>query len=225
MIRQLGRALLAVAFVAGALEAQVVTIPYNKLYTVPSGATSYLYTGLDLSGTTLNVSTLNGGIFNPITSVPGPSSFPGLWFGSNQSSATYTFTFNRPVTFFEFYITAQSTFGNLSEVFNGFTVNSGTPSFAFTSVSGTAWDGSNLTSTQNDGRSLLAISVGAGQSFTSVSFDHVQVGAPNGSVIEQIRYDATPTNVVPEPSTYALMAVGLIALGAISKRRVARSNG
>ena len=103
-------------------------------------------------------------------------------------------------------------------------MNGGTPSFAFTNVSGTAWDGTNLTSVQNDGRSILAISVGAGQSFTSVSFDHVQSGSPSGSVIEQIRYDATPTNVVPEPSTYALMAVGLLVLGVASSRRGAGRN-
>jgi len=155
---------------------------------------------------------------NPIVSLPGPSSFPGLWFGANQSSATYSFTFNKALTFFEIYVTAQSTNRGFSEIFNGFTVNGGSPTFAFTNVSGTAWDGANLTSIQPDGRSILAISVGTGQSFTSISFDHVQTGPPNGSVIEQIRYEAAPTNVVPEPSTYVLMAIGLLAVGTLSRR-------
>ncbi len=57
MIQQFGRALLLVAVATVSLKAQVVTIPYNTLYTVPNGATSYLYTGLDLSGTTMNVAT------------------------------------------------------------------------------------------------------------------------------------------------------------------------
>ena len=224
MIQTFGRALLAVSMVAGSLGAQVITVPYNTLYTVPTDVTSYLYTGLDASGTTMSILATNGGIFSNIVDLPSPNSFPGLWFGKNNASGTYRFTFNKPVTFFEMYVTAQSTYPRqpISEIFNGYTVNGGTASFAFTNVSGTAWDGSDLTSTQGDGRSILAISVGVGQSFTSVSFNHVQVGGPNGSVIERIRYEAESTNVVPEPSTYALMATGLVALGFASWRRKGR---
>ncbi len=222
MIQTFGRALIAVSMVAGSLGAQIITVPYNTLYTVPTNVTSYLYTGLDGSGTTMSILATNGGIFTNLVGTPGPNSFPGLWFGGNSASGTYRFTFNKPVTFFEMYVTAQSTLGQVSEIFNGYTVNGGTPTFAFTNVSGTAWDGSNLTSTQNDGRSILGISVGAGESFTSITFNHVQVGGAAGSVIERIRYEAKSNNVVPEPSTYALMATGLLVLGFASSRRKAR---
>ncbi|MEP6835162.1 MAG: PEP-CTERM sorting domain-containing protein [Gemmatimonas sp.] len=208
---------------ANVLPAQIVTIPSSKLQIIPSLTTSFLYTGLDNQGTTMLATASNGGTIKGIS-----GALPGLHFGSDDQSGQYTFSFNAPISFFEFHFTAQST-GNFtgapfSEIFNSFAVNSGTAALAYTNIDRTAWDGFNLTSTFNldNGKSLLAISVGAGQSFTSVSFNHVQTGQPAGSVIEEIRYERGngAVAVVPEPSTYAMMFAGLLGMAVVARRKV-----
>jgi len=202
---------------ATAVKAQVVTINSSTLSTIPVGnPASHTYTGLDGSGTTLTVSRTSGASHAPLIG----GTWPGLWFGGNQSSGVYSFTFDRPVTFFEYYFTAMSTGGGtFSEVLDQFTAN-GTASLSYTNVMSTTWDGSAIFAQNANASALLAVTASAGQSFTTLSFRHQQTGSPNGSVIERIRYDAGPQNaVVPEPSTYVMMATGLAALVTLARRR------
>lgn len=206
------------AMSATVAQAQVVTVNAATLWTVPgTNPASHTYTGLDALGTTLTVSRGGSGSLAPLVG----GAYPGLWFGGNQSTSVYTFTLSRPVTFFEFYFTAMSTGGGgaFSEVIDQF-ISNGPSSLAYTNVMNSAWDGSAITSLTPDGSAILALNAAAGQSFTTVSFRHRQRGQPNGSVIERIRYDAGPQGtVVPEPSTYLLMATGLAGLGILVRRR------
>ncbi len=206
-------AAVSVVVCAGA-QAVVVNVPAGTLYTVPSGSTSHTYLGLDADGTSMHAQASPGGRFDPINS----GDFYGLWFGSNHQSATYTFSFSAPISYFDFRVNAMSTLGDNAETIGNFTLDTAaTPSFTFTNIQYTAWDGSTVTSgPQDNGEFILTISVGPGQSFSSVSFDHFQVGRPSGSVVRQINYELAP---VPEPANVALMLLGFAVLAGVARRR------
>jgi hypothetical protein len=209
------RLLAALCLVSTPVAAQIVTIGSSTLGTMPFG-TAHTYTGLDGLGMTMNVTAGAGGLMGSF----GPS-VPGLWFGLSNQSSSYNFTFSSAIRFVEFSFTAQSTdlMQGVSETFRNFITTSGTRTYSFTNVQGTAWDGTSLTSTVLDGKSVLGISVAAGQSFTGINFEHLVTGGPAGSVISQMRFERAPSTVVPEPQSYLMMAGGLLVLGGIARRR------
>ena len=197
---------------AGAAQAAIVNISSS---TLSSSAGSY--SGLDGSGTTLNVTTSGGSLADI-----GPGPFEGLWFGGNDASGTYTLTFNKPVDYVSIHVNAMSTFDSHVETIGAFAVNGpGTPSLAFTNIQFTAWDGSTITSGPVDnGEFNMVITPAAGQTFTAVSFFHFQSGFPNGSVFRDIGYElAGGRSGVPEPATWALTLLGFGLVGATLRRR------
>lgn len=207
----------AVFFAGAAVQAQTV-ISYTVLQSGVSNVVSKTYSGLDGAGTSLTVSTARpGGL---LTRAGGPGSFPGLWFGDDEQSAVYSFTFSAPVTFAEFLFTAVTNNGASNETLSNFVSPSGALIGDYTNVQNTTWNGTTLFATAAGGSAVLGFSRAGGASFSSISFNHnVLSGAPNGIVIERMRYTLGSTTTVPEPSTYALMAVGLAAVGAASRRR------
>lgn len=208
--------------VSGALLQGQTVIPHTVLQAGTGTTTSRVYTGLDAQGTTLTATAGAGGQLLTIPGSPGPSSFPGLHFGGNNTSATYTLTFSAPVTFAEFLFTAHSNTPNGDvETLSNFTSNAGALIGAFTNVQNTAWNGTTLTTSAPDGRATLGFTRAGGGSFSSVSFNfNVLSGSPEGTVIQQMRYSlAGSASAVPEPSTYALTAVGLIAIAVLRRRR------
>lgn len=202
----------SVLMLTAAAHAVVVNVPAETLDNISPGLL-YTYTGLDGAGTAMTAQASAGGAMNAITS----GSYQGLWFGGNQGSATYSFTFSSPVSYFDIHINAMSTLNQHVETIGGFTLDSGaSPSFAFTDYGNSAWDGATVTSGPADnGDFRLAISVGPGESFSSVSFYHFQSGVPNGSVVRDINFELA----VPEPSSYALLLLGLGFIIARARRR------
>lgn len=204
----------AALLACAAAQAVVVNVPDSRLDDAPVGL-SYTYTALDAAATSMTAQAGAGGQLNSIGSGP----FQGLWFGGNQGSATYTFSFSAPISYFDFRVNAMSTFSNFVETIGGFVLNTAAaPSYVFTGLGNTAWDGSTVTAGPADnGDFRLAVSVAPGQSFTQISFFHFQSGNPNGSVVRDLNYELA-TNV-PEPETYALMLLGLGLVGVVARRR------
>lgn len=190
--------------------ARAVTINADVLRTLPSNSGSHTYSGFDAEGTTLQVVQASGASMNPNS-----GSWPGLWLGGQHDSDSYSFSFNKAVSFVEFYITAQSSMaGSFSEVFTAFTTSA--PSTAsFVSEAGTAWDGTNLTSSDGDGRSRIRFTSVGAAGFSSIAFTHLQMGTPFGSVFQEIQFSAA----IPEPASSALWLAGLVVLGAVARRR------
>jgi PEP-CTERM motif len=199
----------AAAFVAMLCPANalLVNVPSATLASNPG-----TYSNLDGAGTSLAVSSSADGSLSTI----GPGQFEGLYFGGNQNSATYTFTFNTPIDYFSFHVNALSTFGGNVETIGSITVNApNTPTFAFTNIQFTAFDGSTITSgPQDNGEFNMVITPAAGESFNTISFFHFQSGAPNGSVVRDLSFEvASGVSGVPEPSTWAMMLLGFAGLG------------
>ncbi len=131
--------------------------------------------------------------------------------------------------------------GNLLRSFNGWLGENGDPSFRMTfsdafidfvqmdfagiaTASSTrmfVYSGATLLSTQTatgpNGQQRLSFSALAGQYITQVI---VTPGDFNDWVgVDNITYRNAPSNVVPEPGTWALMSTGLMLLGGIAARR------
>lgn len=204
-------ALAACLIAAGSAQAAVVTVPPGTLSSNPG-----TYGPLDGAGTTLKVTS-----GSPLTTI-GSGVYQGLWFGSTQASDTYTFKFNSKIDYFSIAINAMSTFGPYFESIGNFTTNaSGTPTLTFTNVQYTAWDGATVTSGPADnGTFLMEIQAVGGRAFDTISFDHIQRGAANGSVVNQIQYSVfAGGGAVPELGTWALMIIGFLGTGAALRRR------
>jgi hypothetical protein len=109
--------------VLGATAFMTTLCPANALIVNVSSATLAsnpgAYSNLDGAGTSLAVSFSPSGSLTTI----GSGEFEGLWFGQDQNSATYTFTFNRPIDYFSFHVNAMSTFDNHVETVGNITVN------------------------------------------------------------------------------------------------------
>lgn len=210
-----GLALSALTF--GASEAAATVLSSSVLASSPGS-----YAGLDASGTNLNVSFSPGGSLG----VFGPGEFQGLYFGGNQGSATYTLQFSAAIDYFSIRINALSTFDAFVETLSDFTIDGGAvPTFAFQNIQNTSWDGFTVTSgPQDNGEFILEITPQGGGTFTSVSFDHLQINNPNGSIIREVRYELAsgPNGGVPEPHTWALLILGFGATGAALRRRALR---
>lgn len=66
--------------------------------------------------------------------------------------------------------------------------------------------------------------VAAGVTFSGIAQSVTFAGVANQIVFDDVTFgsnipDTPPTNVVPEPSTYLLMGTGVLALGAVARRR------
>lgn len=69
--------------------------------------------------------------------------------------------------------------------------------------------------------SVLGVGVGLGSQWPygyEAFVDNVRMDFTTGGGLDA-NFDFMPTNTVPEPTTYALMAVGLAAIGAVARRR------
>lgn len=188
-----------------AVASQAVTLDEQVLKTIAPNSTSYYYSGY---GMTLS----SGNPVNPIDSSP----YIGAWIGNNnaQGTSTVTLAFDTAVNQVELYMTAQSNVGDANEWFNNFTTDTNAPlGFAFTNVSNSTWDGFQVSSTGDPGNWRMVISTTS--SFNSLSVDYTNVNFSNGSVLQEVTYDA-----VPEPMSMVVLA-GLAALAGRRKMRKA----
>jgi hypothetical protein len=204
----LTRLVFSLTVLALALSAVPVVVTDTVLDDMPSGSSSFVYTGLDGAGTSLTASRAGGDFTNLVG-----GTWPGLWFGSNDTSGAYSFQFSAPVQFVEFYFTAASTGGGFEETFTNFSANSaGALAIAFTNVLSASWNGTTVSGNVDDFRFRIRITAGPGDSFTTASFNHIQTGAPAGTVISEMIYELQDGGQVPEPATVLTAGLALAAL-------------
>lgn len=113
----------------------------------------------------------------------------------------------------------MSTFSGNVETIGNLTVNApGVPTFAFTNIQYTQFDGSTITSGPVDnGEFNMVITPAAGQTFDTISFFHFQSRMPYGSVVRDLSFEVA--GAVPEPSTWAMLILGFAGIGFMTYRR------
>ena len=161
--------------------------------------------------TTTNV----GGSIEFITAGP----FIGLHLGGINTSGAYTLNFSQPISSLEVEFDALSSIGPNPpvEMLLNFSTDNGLVTIGYTNQFGTTFDGTTITSTEANGQGIITVS---GQTFSAFSFDHVQGSEQNGFVIERV-----VINPIPEPGSFSLVALGLLALRTFSRRRFGLTRG
>ena len=166
------------------------------------------------------VGTISGGsIFmadQPFNDIPAGGVFGNLFLSSGPNATTpSTLTFSGPGIFnVGFLWGSPDTYNLLTVVFEN-----GAGEFAQTFWAGAGLNGSGATG-------LNFSTTNGNQAFSQ----YVRFDAAPGTFITQLSFSNNPSinafeaanfsvNVVPEPATYALLATGLLALGAVAKRR------
>jgi hypothetical protein len=145
-----------------------------------------------------------------------------LGFSGSDGTNSWAGTFNTPISLSApqsallAFSTSQAT--SRTTPFTIYLVNSTTSLI-------NAFDGSysGVGSTQQNVALTFNTSVSTNPTFTPGTFDSFQLSFNEGGTAANINATAYNLNVVPEPSTYALMALGGLALFFIARRRMVQA--
>jgi hypothetical protein len=146
----------------------------------------------------------------------GSGTFTGLHLGGSNTSGSYALGFSQFIDSIEIEFDALSDIGALPvETLFSFATSNGPVTIVYTDQFGTTFDGTTITSTENDGQGIINFS---GLAFNSFSFNHNQ-GAQSGFVIERLVVNTVGVATVPEPGALSLLGAGLFGLALTRRRR------
>lgn len=167
-----------------------------------------------VGGVTLTTANVGGSI-----AFIGSGQFTGLHLGGNNTSGAYSFGFSQLIESIEIEFDALSDIGTLPvETLFNFGTSNGAVNISYANQFGTTFDGTTITSTENDGQGIISFT---GAAFNLFSFNHNQ-GTQNGFVIERLVINTAdgPTSV-PEPGTLGILGAGLLGLIFVRRKRMA----